>query len=215
PGLLLNGGIGYVVGWLIVLIGLASAPHDYWTFFSSNADFTGGGVTGTGVLDIILLLLLRPFYFAVAVFGYQLPNIFAVVLGFFGFFTAKGRGHTKYTPEQDRRAIRKSTWFLAAYLWIAATTILGFNLGSALYPFISIPLPVVGSHISVWLIAFVFANSAYYPPPAVGFPWNGFAVYAVFFVGISALVAGRILIAVRRRLYKWAEKSAGGLLNPP
>lgn len=216
PGMILNGAAGYLLGWLFVLIGLTFAPHAYWTFFSPQVDTSStGGPTAMGALDFVLTVVLRPFFYAVAVFGYQLPKLFAAFFGFFGFFAGRGRGHSKYSLTQDTAAVRGAARLLALYLWILASVILYFNLSQGTAPLYATWLPVLGWHVSARMIAFVFDNFAYYPPPTFTFPWNGFAVYSVFFTGVSAIVAGRVIIAARRRLYKSAQKRSGNLLNPP
>lgn len=216
PGMLLNGGMGYLFGWLLVLLGTTLAPHDFWTFFPPTTDFSANGSpTAMGALDFALTLLLRPFYYAIAVLGYQTPNLFAVFFGFFGFFAAMRRGHTKYSLTQDAHAVRVTARLLAVYIWIFTAVVLILNIANNIFPLYALQLLGVGWTVSVRMIAFVFDNFAYSPPPMSTFPWNGFAFYSVFFAGVSAIIAGRVIIATRRRLYKWAEKSSGSLLNPP
>lgn len=216
PGMLLNGGAGYLLGWLFVLLGITFAPHAFWTFFPRATDFSAsGGPTATGALDFALTLLLRPFYYAIAVLGYQTPNLFAVFFGFFGFFAAMRKGHTKYSLTQDAHAVRVAARLLAVYIWIFTAVVLILNIGNGMYPLYALHAPGVGWTITVRMTAFVFDNLAFYPPPMLTFPWSGFAFYSVFFAGVSAIIAGRVIIAIRRRLYKWAGKSSGSLLNPP
>ena len=212
PGMLVNGGAGYLLGWLLVLLGTTLAPHEFWTFFPPATDFSAtGSPTAMGVLDFALTLLLRPFYYAIAVLGYQTPTLFAAFFGFSGFFTALRKGHTKYGRIQDAHAVRVAARWLAVYTWGFTTTVLILNLANHSYPTYALPF----GGWTVHMTAFVFDNFAYYPPTMVDFPWSGFAFYAVFFAGVSAIVAGRLIIALRRRLYAWAEKSSGALLNPP
>lgn len=216
PGMLLNGGMGYLLGWLLVLLGTTFAPHEFWTFFPQGTDFSASGSpTAMGALDFALTLLLRPFYYTIAVLGYQTPNIFAIFFGFFGFFAAMRKGHTKYGLTQDVHAVRVTARLLAVAIWIFTTVVLILNLSNNSFPLYALQLPGVGWTLSVRMIAFVFDNVAYYPPSISVSPWSGFAFYSVFLAGVSAIIAGRVIIAVRRRLYKWAEKGSGSLLNPP
>lgn len=210
PGLLLNGGIAYLLGWLLVAIGLLFAPHNSWLFFSHETDFSStGSLTALGFLDYLLALLLRPFYYAIATLGNQTPNLLALIFGLSGLINGWRRGHSDYTEKQDEHMTRLAGRWASAVLATLTAFILILNLSAHAYPVISI------GGITVTLIAFIFNNPSFYPPDMSNFPWNGFAIYAVVFAGLIGSVARRVITSVRHRLYQWVGQNKQDLLNPP
>ncbi|MGH2514064.1 MAG: J domain-containing protein, partial [Ktedonobacterales bacterium] len=89
PGALLDGGVAFLLGWLIVLLGTAFAPQTQWGFFPPAQDFQGDTLTFSLAIDAVLTVVTRAFYCATVVFGAQLPALLAAGFAFFGLFIGR------------------------------------------------------------------------------------------------------------------------------
>jgi DnaJ domain len=207
PGALVDGGVAFLLGWIITILGQVLAPETQWGFFPTAQDYAGNTLTFSLAIDTVLTLVGRSFFCAIAVFGTQLPLMLAGGFAFFGFFIGLRRGHSTWQQHRDRTAHGWATFVVLLALCGAATAIVAFNFGARTAPLYYFVL--FGTEHFYRPLAYVITRDQLVPH------WEGLPYAAVLALATTILVVGRAIVAVRRRLYRWVETSAGSLLKPP
>jgi hypothetical protein len=203
PGALLDGGLGFGIGVLIFWLGLLFAPGRSWGFFQDFSSFSW-----LTVLDGLLVALLRPFFLAIALFGFGLPYVLGIWFAMCGFFTGLRKGHTTFSDAQDKRHHQIWGRWLVLGLWAAAGGMVALLLNTPTYPApldvssLGIAHPIHVTAFFVSRLGLSLIRSSFFDPLAILMP------------GIFAFTAMRIVIALRNRLYARIEKRWGNLLRP-
>lgn len=203
-GMLLDGGLGFGIGALLFWLGLLFTPHGSWGFFQ---DFSGP-FTWIVAADGALVALSRPFFLAIALFGFELPAVLGCVFAFCGFFAGWRRGHTAFSSAQDKKRHRALGLWLMFGLWAVAGGMVALFYQSRTYPAV-LHLSGLGISRSIDVTAFFVSALGFAP---IHSPVFDALVIAV--PGIFAYIAMRIVIAIRTRLYARVEKRWGNLLKP-
>lgn len=204
PGMLLDGGLGFGIGVLLFWLGLLFTPHGAWGFFQ---DFSGPFNWQVAV-DGALVALLRPFFLALALFGFGLPSVLGCAFAVCGFFAGWRRGHTAFSSAQDKKRHRAFGLLLMFGLWAAAGGMVALLYNSPTYPAL-LHMSVLGMSRPIEVTAF-FVSALGFAPLRLPV----FDALVIMMPGIFAYIAMRIVIAIRIRFYARVEKRWGSLLKP-
>jgi hypothetical protein len=213
PGAILDGAIGFGVMSLIFLAGVLLTPQASWGFFSATQDFAGQNAW-PALLDVLLVIALRPFFLASATLGMALPVFIGVMLSLCGFFIGLRRGHTKFSAENDAAAHRKFGRFLSWCVWIAALALTTIRLLAMQQTPSLRSLAALAAHLTnLPLAAFSPTNPAFRVDQPIVMAIA--ALMVVIIPGVAVWVVMRLVVIARSRLYVAVKARWGDLLNPP
>ncbi len=213
PGAVLDGCIGFTVGLLIFVLGVALAPQHYWGLISPQLDFTGN-LNAWLILDSLLTIIFRAPYLAIMYLGFMLPLLMGICFAFSGFWIGIGKGHMQWSQQKDEKSHRIAgrwyAWLIIGYVGlqyarIAAPQIVFYlerNHQSSLVQDIQLPY-------------FLMHQSNLPPYLAEWFPLAIFNVLVFLVPFISVLVGMNVVFRVRNRIRFIVSKQYGELINPP